>query len=46
MKQLIMNDFKNFKPWCEDDPKTIVVNEIIINMIAFDNQLFSILNDK
>ena len=46
MKQSTMNDFKNFKPWGKDDPKTIMVNEKIINMIAIDNQPFSIVNDK
>ena len=46
MKQSTMNDFKNFKLWGKDDPKTIMVNKKIINMIAIDNQLFSIVNDK
>ena len=45
MKQSTMNDFKNFKPWGKDDPKTIMDNEKIINMIAIDNHPFSIVND-
>ena len=46
MKHSTITDFKNFKPLGKDDPKTIIFNEKIINMIAIYNQPFSIVNDK
>ena len=46
MKQATMNDFKPLPVFGTDDPRTIMLNEKIINMIAIDNQPFSIVDDK
>ena len=46
MKQATMNDFQPLKVWGKYDPRAIKTNEKIINMIAIDNQPFSIVSDK
>ena len=46
MNQASIESYRSVKQWKINDPKAIKIHKIIMNMIAMDNQPFSITSDQ